>query len=217
MPVASVTHFLDQHQGAVTTVLTAVLLCVTFFYAWQNRKMVKEMQQARSATILPKLALEFHRLGPMVVDLAIRNVGPGAALEIDVEVEWVPTHASGAGKGVAWRRNLLSPGEQVELFPPGDLNGNIDTLPREYREIHLHGSMADAAGRKYLVDEKFGKLPEWREVIGDARESWKPPQPEKRAADALYQKFEHPLKDLTNAVNSVARAVKGATESGEGS
>jgi hypothetical protein len=212
MPFASVTDFLDQHQGAVTTVLTVVLLGVTFFYAWQNRKMVKEMQQARYATILPKLALEFHRLGPMVVDLAIRNVGPGAALDIDVEVEWVPAHASDSIKGVAWRRNLLSPGEQIELFPPGDLNGNIDTLPETYKEIRLHGTMVDAGGREHLVDESFGKLAEWREVIGDARESWKPPQPEKRAADALYQKFERPLKDITSAVNSVAVALRGATQ-----
>jgi hypothetical protein len=78
---------LDRHQGASTAILTAALVAVTVFYAWQNRKMVGEMKKARDATILPKLALDLHALGPTVFDLAIKNVGPGAALDIDVQTD----------------------------------------------------------------------------------------------------------------------------------
>ena len=208
MTLATLIDSLDRHQGASTAILTAALVLVTAVYAWQNRKMVREMKHARDATILPKLALEFHRLGPNVVDLAIRNVGPGAAIDIDVRTEWVPTAEGATAPGARWRRNLLSPSEQVELFPPGDLNGNLDSLPERFKEVRLRGTMIDAAGTTHKVDERFSDLPEWRRILGDAHESWHPPEPERRAADALYKKFERPLKDLTNATNEVARAIR---------
>lgn len=126
---------LDRHQGASTAILTAALVAVTVFYAWQNRKMVGEMKKARDATILPKLALDLHTLGPTVFDLAIKNVGPGAALDIDVQTEWMPVDESAAAPGVRWRRNILSPGGQVELFPPGELSGNHESLPETYKEV----------------------------------------------------------------------------------
>lgn len=211
MALASLIDFLDKHQGAATAILTAALVLVTVVYAWQNRRMVREMKHARDATILPKLALEFHRLGPNVVDLAIRNVGPGAALDIDVKTEWVLTAAAESAPGARWRRNLLSPGEQVELFPPGDLGGNLDSLPERFTEVRLRGTMVDATGAPHKVDESFPNLPEWRNLLRDAHESWHPPEPERRNADALYKKFERPLRDLTKATNEVARAVKALT------
>jgi hypothetical protein len=211
MALANVIDFLDKHQGASTAILTGALVLVTVIYAWQNRKMVREMKHARDAAILPKLALEFHRLGPNVVDLAIRNVGPGAAIDIDVRTEWVPIAEDATAPGARWRRNLLSPSEQVELFPPGDLGGNLDSLPDRFREVRLQGTMIDAAGTTHEVDERFSDLPEWRRILGDAHESWHPPEPERRAADAFYKKFERPLKDLTNATNEVARAVRAST------
>ena len=211
MTFATLIDSLDRHQGASTTILTAALVLVTAVYAWQNRRMVREMKHARDATILPKLALEFHRLGPNVVDLAISNVGPGAAIDIDVQTEWVPTTADATAPGARWRRNLLSSGEQVELFPPGDLGGNLDSLPERFKEIRLRGTMVDAAGTAHNVDERFADLPEWRRILGDAHESWHPPEPERRAADAMYSKFERPLKDLTKATNEIARALKSLT------
>ena len=211
MTYATVADFLDRHQGASTAVLTAALVAVTVFYAWQNRKMVGEMKKARDATILPKLALDFHPLGPTVFDLAIKNVGPGAALDIDVRTEWVPVDRSVSAPGVQWRRNIMSPGEQVELFPPGELAGNLESLPETYSEVRLFGTMSDAVGASHEVDERFANLPEWGQLLKDAHQSWKPPEPERRAADAMYSKFERPLKDLTNATSQIARAVREAS------
>jgi hypothetical protein len=45
--LASIVSSLDQHQGAATAVLTAVLVAVTVYYAVQNKRMVGEMQQSR--------------------------------------------------------------------------------------------------------------------------------------------------------------------------
>jgi hypothetical protein len=192
-----------------TVILTAALVLITAYYAWTNRRVLEEMGAAREAAVLPKLALEFHRLGPTVVDLAIRSVGPGAALDIDVAVEWVPADEDAKAPTIRWRRNLLSPGEQVELFPPGDLNGNLDTLPTIYRDIRLRGSMEDVLGKSHTVDEAFGNITEWRDLLGDAHESWKPPEPERRLAEALGREFKSPLTGLGDAAKEGLRLLRG--------
>lgn len=51
LPVASVITWLDSHQGAASGFLTVVLICVTIFYAIQNRYMVKEMRRSRELSI----------------------------------------------------------------------------------------------------------------------------------------------------------------------
>jgi len=60
--------------------LTAVLVFVTIYYAIQNRRMAQEMRRAREALIRPKLALDFHRLGPTAMTLGVKNIGPGQPL-----------------------------------------------------------------------------------------------------------------------------------------
>ena len=205
--IASIFDTLDHHSGSATVILTAALVMVTAYYALMNRRAVTEMKAARDVTLLPKLALEFHRLGPNVVDLAIRNVGPGAALNIDVVVEWSSVDPEAESPTVRWRRNLMSPGEQVELFPPGDLNGNLDVLPTVYRDIKLRGTMEDAASKPYDVDEQFGNITEWRDLLGDAQESWHPPEAERRLADAFSREFKPPLKELSTAVKAVGETI----------
>ena len=56
--------YLDDHTGAFTALLTAVLILVTIYYSYETRHMVTEMAKTRELAILPKLALEFRRLGP---------------------------------------------------------------------------------------------------------------------------------------------------------
>jgi hypothetical protein len=53
MTEATIVAFLDRHQGATTAVLTLVLVLVTSYYAYQNRKMAIEMKHAREAAIRP--------------------------------------------------------------------------------------------------------------------------------------------------------------------
>ena len=207
-PVEDIVDYLDQHQGATAALLTAALVLITVYYALQNRRMVAEMRRARGLAILPKLALDFHRLGPTTVTLAIKNVGPGAALEVDIKVTWEPL---GVGEQTEnrWRRNVLAPGEQADFMPPGtDLNGNIDSLPAKYRRVRLVGSMVDAAGERHDVSEVFDDLPEWREVLGDAHQRFVAADPERRLAEALHKQFEAQLNALVTGTGEVARAVQ---------
>ncbi len=132
MPFATIIDYLDEHAGAFTALLTLALVAVTIYYAIQNYRMVGEMAKARRATIRPTLAIEFHRIGPTAITVAVRNVGPGAALDIDVRMIYVPARDSGELVERRWRRKVLMSGEQYDFFPPGALDGNLNALPATY-------------------------------------------------------------------------------------
>lgn len=208
---ATIIESLDRHSGATTAILTAALVIVTSYYAWMNRAMVAEMKRARDAAVLPKLALEFHRLGPTAMTLAVKSVGLGAALNVDVSVTWESVDG-GSAPAFRWRTNVLVPGEQADFLPPGDSVGDsLNTLPANFTRVRLVGSMSDAAGNQHAVSESFEDLPEWRAVLAGAHQRWVIADRERRAADELYKKFERPMRDLTRATDGVARAVQQLT------
>jgi hypothetical protein len=176
---------LDKHQGAAVALMTAALVLVTAFYAVQNYRMVAEMQRSRGLAILPKLAVEFHRLGPTAMTVAIKNVGPGAALAVDVRLMYDPLDHEQFGPQVRWRRSVLAPGEQSDFMPPGGVNDSVNTLPNTYRSIRLVGSMLDAAGNRHNVEERLENLREWRGLLHAAHERWVDPDRERRLAGEL--------------------------------
>jgi hypothetical protein len=207
VPSATIINYLDDHAGAFTALLTLALVLVTSYYAVQNHRMVLEMRRTRNAAVLPKLALEFHRLGPAAMTVEIRNVGPGAALDLDVRVVFEPREGDQAEPEFRWRRNILSPGEQADFMHPGELNDSINTLPATYRAIRLVGSMKDATGATHEVDEAFENLAEWRELLHDAHQRWTEPDAERRLAKALDEKFKQPISDLQRGLQQISQAV----------
>jgi hypothetical protein len=58
------------------------------------------------------------------------------------------------------------------------------------------------------VEEVFDDLPEWRQVLHDARQRWVAADPDRRFADAMFGKFDQPLKNLGQSINEVARSVQ---------
>ncbi|MFL5913054.1 MAG: hypothetical protein ACJ768_21110 [Gaiellaceae bacterium] len=214
MLVAStVLDFLDQHQGSSSALLTAALVLVTCYYAWQNRRMVAEMARTRELAVLPKLSIEFLRLGPAAMDVAIKNVGPGPAIAIDVRLAFEARNGvPGRSEERRWRQNILAPGEQKDFLPPGDLNANLDTLPERFQRIRLIGTMRDATGKTHAIDEVFDDLPEWREVLGGARQRFVG-LPERELAQAFEKRFETPLRDLNRHLGEISRALNRAVPS----
>jgi hypothetical protein len=209
---ASIIDYLDKHAGAFTAILTAVLILVTAYYAIQNHRIVTEMRRTRNAAILPRLALEFHRLGPVVVTVAIKNVGPGAAHAIDVRLIYEARDPGHPSVERRWRHNVLSSGEQYDFTPPGELKGNIDTLPATYQAIRLRGSMRDATGAIYEVDEAFDDLPEWRDVLHDTHVRWVAATPERRLAEELAKKIDPAATKLERNLDAIARAISALRE-----
>jgi hypothetical protein len=52
--------WLNDNEGFAIVVLTFVLVAVTVWYAWQTRRMVREMRDSRELSVLPHLALQFR-------------------------------------------------------------------------------------------------------------------------------------------------------------
>jgi hypothetical protein len=61
---------------------TLGLIAVTLAYVIFNWRMVREMRETRKLSVLPKLAIRFTRVGPAHALVAVKNVGPGAALDV---------------------------------------------------------------------------------------------------------------------------------------
>jgi hypothetical protein len=110
--------------------------------------MVTEMRKTRELSILPKLGLRFHRLGPTAMTVAIASVGPGPALAIDVTLIYEPSGSAGELVERRWRQPLLASGEQRDFMPAGELNDSLNGLTATYSTIRLKGTMQDAAGTR---------------------------------------------------------------------
>jgi hypothetical protein len=205
--IATVIQYLDKHSGAFAALLTLALIGVTGYYAVQNRRMVKEMIRTRELSILPKLALDLHRLAAPVVTVAVKNVGPGAALNVDVRLIYDPREATSKAVERRWRHNVLVSGATYDFLPPGDLNANIDGLPATYRQIRLIGSMRDAAGKLHIVDESFADLPEWRAVLEGVHQRFVHDDPERRLAEAFAKNLKDAAKPIATQLEALNHSV----------
>ncbi len=78
--------WLNDNQGAVIAVLTLVLVAITGFYAWQNRRMVDEMRASRRQAVAPQFVLDLNLAGPQAVFLDVHNAGSGPALNGTYEI-----------------------------------------------------------------------------------------------------------------------------------
>jgi hypothetical protein len=202
---------------SATEVLTAVLVIVTGYYAWQNRRMVREMAATREITVLPSLALEWTMLGPTLGVVTLRNVGPGPALDVNVSIRFEPLPESSDPPDVRpWTASLIAPGRAREFLPmrPGD-GGVLHTeqLAETYAEVRLTGTYRDVLGKVYEAEDVLPDIREWRRITGESKARWQYPEPEKRLAEALaerfHKKFDRPLRDLTGEVAQIRRTLEG--------
>lgn len=152
-------------QTAASILLTLALVLITAYYAWQNRRMVDEMREARIAQILPRLRPTVHSLGAGLGRLRVVNVGPGPAIDVDLEIRMEP----GNDWVVRWTAPVIGPGEHHDFWPrdAGQSTGAIlrlDALTERYQDFRIIGSMQDVVGRHHVIDERF-EIREWWSLI----------------------------------------------------
>jgi len=153
-------------------VLTAALVIVTGYYAWQNRQMVQEMRASRAIAVMPRLAITMTHIGPDIWFPTIVNVGPGAALEVDVEIALQP----GAGDRRRWRTAVMVPGERHEFFIRGESGQGLEHMGQvveRYEEVTLTGACRDVLGNVTAIAERM-ELREWRTLIEEGGERLMP-------------------------------------------
>jgi hypothetical protein len=82
-------EFLNQNSGAVTGLATVALLCVTGWYAFTTRALLKEAQQSRLLASEPRVVayLRTHKVHSNIVQLCIANLSRAAAVGVSASIE----------------------------------------------------------------------------------------------------------------------------------
>lgn len=177
---------------SATEVLTAVLVLVTGYYAWQNRKMAQEMAAARRVAVLPKLALEWTMVSPVLGFPTVKNVGPGPALDVDISVHFDPLSDQKGEDVRRWTASVIVPGEDKQFLPTGGEGGGMmdtDALARTYSRIRLTGGYRDALGEAQIADDLLPDIAEWRRISKEAHGRWEEPDPAKRLSRDLAERL----------------------------
>jgi hypothetical protein len=192
---------------SATEILTGVLVLVTAYYAWQNRRMVREMTATRKVAVLPKLALEWTMASPVLGFPTVKNVGPGPALDVDISVHFVPLPGKDDQAEVRrWTASVITSGEEKQFLPPGASNGgSMDTeaLAKTYSRIILTGSYRDALEESYEALYELTDIAEWRRVTNEAVARWEEPDQTKRLAKELTERLGK--KTLVPAMKAIGQ------------
>lgn len=126
--------------------MTAVLVILTAYYARLNRRMVAEMRAAREAIVLPhNLVVSVHIFGPGYGTIRVTNVGPGAAIDVDVELRMEP----GNEWRVRWTQPVVTAGEAQDFYPhnpPGSETSPMMRLDETHRAVRHAGHRWDLPG-----------------------------------------------------------------------
>lgn len=159
-----------------TVVLTAVLVAVTAFYAWQTYRMAAEMRQDRRERATPRVVVDLRSEGAGFVPPSVVNVGLGPALDLDVTMTYVARDSADlTGIGYVtrrWRSRLVAPGERHRFSPPTDAVGQplyMDRVSELFRAVQLNGTCRASFGETLQIDEEVGDLAEVWEL---AQQSW---------------------------------------------
>ncbi|WP_321429052.1 hypothetical protein [uncultured Methanolobus sp.] len=122
------------------SVLTAILVIITAYYAWQTRGMVKEMETARLYQFLPSLKVNptHLHLGDGF-DVEIRNLGVGPAKNIRGTLKIEPD-----GDEVDIIYTILYPTESFSLHAPFKCADSYK-IAKEYKQLTMEVCFEDIA------------------------------------------------------------------------
>jgi hypothetical protein len=175
-----------------TTVLTGVLVVITGYYAWQNRKMAQEMAAARRISVFPKLVLEWTMASPVLGFPTLKNVGPGAALDVDITISFEALREGGLTESRNWTASVVVPGEERQFLPPSTGGGGMmdtEAVARAYSRVVLTGHYRDALGEPQVAADVLPDIAEWRAISKAAHARWEEPDPTKRLAKELAERL----------------------------
>lgn len=132
----------------LSVVAALVLAFLTAIYVLQTQGMLKEMAMARKAEALPHVKANLQYPGPLVVDLLLKNVGKGPAMNVDVAFGFQPSDEPFKH----WLHPLLAPEESYSfLIEPS----NFNELVQKYDFLLVRGTCEDAFGERHKIDEKI--------------------------------------------------------------
>lgn len=153
--------------------LTAVLVAVTGYYAWQNRQMVIEMRRSRRLSVTPKISITMFMLGPTYGVARLVNVGQGPGLDVDITISFHRVDESGVVER-KWQSTLMPPGETHDFFEPEEFGHiqSMEDLAQICSEITIKGTAESSLGDTIVVNDTTGDLKQWFEMSKESLHLW---------------------------------------------
>ena len=166
-----------------TEILTGALVLITAYYAWQNFRMVQEMRAARAAAIQPRLVPTVAHLPAGHANLRVINVGPGAALDVDIHLNLDPNSPD-----IHYTTSVIPTGEFHDFMIPSDggvetVITQLDTIVAKWEAFRLTGiamsrvpdnpltsaSTHASTGREGRLPSTFGTTSRFQKSQSDSR------------------------------------------------
>src|SRR5262249_27609475 len=126
---------------------SAVLVVITALYALFTLLEVVEAKRARKQQVRPALALDLVTVEQsLYVEVGIVNVGQGAALDVDLELAFIPLAPQGEHDRQRFTWPLIRPGQHYQFAPPDLGQQNRPTLEEwapVYPRVELTGTVHD--------------------------------------------------------------------------
>ena len=144
--------WLNSNSGAVNAILAAILVVITFVYAYLTRRQVLESKELREMTIRPTLVVtaEIHEIHINIINFRVENIGGGGARNIRLRTsrEFMIGYDRSLNEVGLFKRGipLLGPGRNIETFLANALD-----QPNLLRQEPLHVTVEyeDTTGRKF--------------------------------------------------------------------
>lgn len=143
---------MQQVLNMATAFGSLVLVAVTIWYAWQTQHMVREMREARVASLRPSVQLDLGVIGGTAY-VEVVNVGVGPATDISATL--VVETDEGELESHNWTRALLRSGESQTMLVPRGSGGLMDlsTLKKMGVRTRMTGTCLDLDGREHVIDD----------------------------------------------------------------
>jgi hypothetical protein len=136
-------------------IASGVLVAVTTVAAIIAALAVREARRTREQNTRPVLALDLVTVAAsLYIEVGIVNVGQGAALDVDLELAFVPSE-----DGLAVRRRfnwpLIRPGQTYQFAPPpiaGQRAPDFEKWAPAYPRVALTGTIRDQLDKTHEID-----------------------------------------------------------------
>jgi hypothetical protein len=151
-----------------------------------------EMEVSRRLSVRPHLHLGVAVLAPLYGVLTIHNIGPGAALDVSLEISYEP-----GGFKRAWKWPVMTAGDVHEFILPGD-NGQLENAVGNNFVARAKGTYKDIYGESFTVKAEHDFAAWWRVAS----------QSDRRFAEAPTQEIAKWVEKIARSVEKMAKVAR---------
>jgi hypothetical protein len=148
----------------------------------------EEMEESRRLSVRPHLMLGVSVPVPTYGFLTLNSLGPGAALEINLQISYEP-----GGFHRRWEWPTMAAGEVHEFLLPAD-NGQLDNAVRNGLVASVTGTYKDVLGDTFSIDHEMDFASWWR-----------------IASQADRRLAQPPIENIAKSMEKVAKSVEKMT------